>query len=330
MRYRLFGPTGLRVSEVFLGAMRFGASSAQDNRRVLDRFVDLGGNVIDTAVYYGDGESETLLGELLHGRRDRFVLASKGTVSRDRADPNAAGNHHKNLTRSLETTLRRLRTDYLDVFWTSMWDRHTPVEETMRALDDAVRAGKLLYIGASNTPAWVVARGNALAEWRGWTSFAGIQVPYSLLNRDIERELLPMAAGLGLAVAAWGPLGHGILADPLDQLSGRELAAARAVREVATDLNATPAQVALSWTRARSAAVHPILGARTVEQLDDALGGLELTLPADVLARLDAATESALGYPHDFIARNSEFVFGETFRRLDGGGTAQVSPPSSR
>jgi aryl-alcohol dehydrogenase-like predicted oxidoreductase len=221
MRYRLLGQTGLRVSELFLAAMTFGDQGAgggapsQECRRILDRYADAGGNVVDTAVNYSGGQSETILGELLGGRRDRFVVATKCTMSRDGSDPNAAGSHRKNLTLSLETSLRQLRTNYIDVYWVHLWDSHTPVEETMRALDDAVRAGKVLYVGISDAPAWVVARANTLAEWRGWTPFAGLQVPYNLLDRDIERELLPMAEAFGLTVAAWGPLASGVLSGKL-------------------------------------------------------------------------------------------------------------------
>ncbi|MEU0938234.1 aldo/keto reductase [Embleya sp. NPDC005971] len=337
MRYRLFGNTGLRVSELFLGAMTFGGEGTvgagpDECRRMLDVYADAGGNVVDTAINYRDGESERIVGELLDGRRDRFVLATKYTVTRDRTDPNAAGNHRKNLTRSLETSLRRLRTDHLDVYWVHLWDRHTPIEETMRALDDAVRAGKILYIGISDTPAWVVSRANTLAEWRGWTPFAGLQVPYNLLDRDIERELLPMAEDFGLTVAAWGPLASGVLSgkftrpggaeagtrvDP-ESLGEREHAAARAVREVADELGATPSQVAIAWTRAHSRTVHPIIGARSVEQLRDNLGAVDVVLPEEALHRLAAATDHTAGFPTDFIASTSPWVFGDTFDRLDG------------
>jgi aryl-alcohol dehydrogenase-like predicted oxidoreductase len=335
MRYRLLGQTGLRVSELFLGAMRFGegngGASPDECRRMLDLYADAGGNVVDTAINYRDGQSESILGELLEGRRDRFVVATKYTISRDGSDPNAAGNHRKNLTLSLETSLRRLRTDYLDLYWVHLWDRHTPVEETMRALDDAVRAGKILYVGISDTPAWVVARANTLAEWRGWTPFAGLQVPYNLLNRDIERDLLPMADAHGLTVAAWGPLAHGVLsgkftrpADPqaeaivgAESPGTRERTVARAVQEVADEVGATPAQVAIAWTRARSRAVHPILGARTAEQLKDNLGAIDVTLPDDAVQRLDTATEFTVGFPGDFIAEASRWAFGEVASRLD-------------
>jgi aryl-alcohol dehydrogenase-like predicted oxidoreductase len=274
------------------------------------------------------------LGELLEGRRDRFVLATKYTISRNGNDPNAAGNHRKNLILSLETSLRRLRTDYIDVYWVHVWDRHTPAEETMRALDDAVRAGKVLYVGISDAPAWLVSRANTLAEWRGWTPFAGLQVPYNLLKRDIERELLPMAEAFGMSVAAWGPLAGGVLSGKFarpggvdagtrvapDSLSPRDDAAARVVQDVASDLGVTASQVAIAWTRSRSRAVHPIIGARNVEQLKDNLGATDVVLPADAIQRVEAAVEFDVGFPTDFIrdAEANPWVFGAASTRLDG------------
>ncbi|MBO2457980.1 aldo/keto reductase [Actinomadura violacea] len=335
MRYRLFGRTGLRVSELFLGAMTFGEQGGvgaplPECGRILDAYADAGGNVVDTAINYRGGASEEFLGELLHGRRDRFVLATKYTVSRDGADPNAAGNHRKNLTASLETSLRRLRTDRIDVYWVHMWDRHTPVEETMRALDDAVRAGKILYVGISDAPAWVAARANTLAEWRGWTPFAGLQVPYSLLNRDIETELLPMAESFGMSVAAWSPLGGGVLSGKytggspaqggrLDaaRISDHDHRVAKEVQAVADELGATPSQVALAWVRSRSRAVHPIIGARSAGQLADNLGTLDVELPAEAAGRLEEATGFAPAFPSGFIAQTSPWVFGESNQRLD-------------
>jgi aryl-alcohol dehydrogenase-like predicted oxidoreductase len=313
MRYRLFGQTGLRVSELLLGTMVL--DDPGETRRILDAYADAGGNFLDTASAYGNGEE--LLGSVVE-RRDRFVLATKYTLSRDARDPNAAGNHRKNLVLSLEQSLRRLRTDYIDVYWVHVWDRHTPLEETMRALDDAVRAGKILYVGVSDAPAWVVARANTLAQWRDWTPFAGLQVPYSLLQRDIERELLPMAEAFGMSVAAWAPLASGRLAggsrraDPAS-LTPRDKAAAEAVRAVADELGATPAQVAIVWTRSRSAAVHPLVGVSSVDQLVENLGALDLVLPDEAVARLEAAVEFERGFPADFIAEcePSPFVFGD-------------------
>jgi aryl-alcohol dehydrogenase-like predicted oxidoreductase/predicted MFS family arabinose efflux permease len=205
----------LRVSELFLGAMTFGEQGGvgappEECARILDTYAEAGGSVVDTAVNYRGGQSGEILGQLLQGQRDRFVLSTKYTVTRDRDDPNAAGHHRKNLRQSLETSLRRLRTDYIAIHWVHMWDAATHAEETLRALDDQVRAGKLLYAGISDAPAWVIARANTLAEWHGWTAFAGLQAPYSLLRRDIERELPPMAEALGLTVTAWSPLADGI------------------------------------------------------------------------------------------------------------------------
>lgn len=330
MRYRLLGPTGLRVSEVFLGAMRFGAegrgTTPREARRILDAFADAGGTTIDTALMYGDGRSERIVGSFLGTRRDRFVVGSKFTPTRDGRDPNAAGSHRKNLTRSLEASLRNLGTDHLDVYWVHLWDPHTPVEETLRALDDAVSAGKVLYLGISDTPAWVVARADTLATWHAWTRFAAIQVPYNLLARDAERDLLPMAESLGLSVVAWGPTAGGELlrgSGPRgsDTPGSRSTDALRVVvREVADELGATPAQVAIAWTRARSPAVLPIIGARTIGQLHDNLGALELALPEDARARLEAATDFTLGFPGDFLARVHPISFGAVSRRVDGRG----------
>ncbi|MEU7757209.1 aldo/keto reductase [Micromonospora sp. NPDC049171] len=327
MRHTTFGRTGLRVSELVLGAMTFGEQGGvgapiEECRRILDAYAEAGGNVVDTAINYRGGASEEILGELLAGRRDRFVVATKYTVTRDPADPNGGGNHRKNLRLSLETSLRRLRTDHIDVYWVHMWDRHTPIEETMRALDDAVTAGKVLYIGVSDTPAWIVSRANTLAEWRGWTPFAGLQVPYSLINRDAERELLPMAEACGLTVTAWSPLGGGVLSGKYgaasstgktrlnrDAISDRDLGVARAVQEVAGELGVTPAQVALAWTRRREG-VLPIMGARTLDQLQDNLGCTPVTLPPELVTRLESATDFDLGFPADFIAQTTPWVFG--------------------
>jgi aryl-alcohol dehydrogenase-like predicted oxidoreductase len=329
MRYRTLGASGLRVSELILGAMTFGehggvGAPIEECRRILDAYADAGGNTIDTAINYRDGASEEILGQLLAGRRESFVLGSKYTVSRDRADPNAAGNARKNLRISLDTSLRRLNTDYLDLYWVHMWDQATPIEETMRALDDAVRAGKVLYVGISDAPAWVVARANTLAAGQGWSPFIGLQAPYSLLQRDIERELLPMAEALGLGVTAWSPLAGGVLSGKYSRPGGatgsarldpasldeHAHAVAQAVQDVADARGATPAQVAIAWTMTRSPSIHPILGARRAGQLRDNLGALDVRLSAEECARLEAATGFTLGFPGDFITQTSSWVFG--------------------
>jgi aryl-alcohol dehydrogenase-like predicted oxidoreductase len=336
MRYRLLGTSGLRVSQAFLGAMTFGeqggvGAPVEECRRIVDEYADAGGNVIDTAINYRGGASEEIVGELLEGRRDRFVLSTKYTVSRDRSDPNAAGNHRKNLRLSLETSLRRLRTDYIDLYWVHMWDAATPIEETMRALDGLVQDGKVLYIGISDAPAWVVARANTLAQWRGRDGFAALQVPYSLLKRDAERELLPMATAFGMTVAAWSPLAGGVLSGKFARqdepepgtriapgsLTEHDRAVARVVQEVADQLGASAAQVAIAWTMARSPAVHPILGARRRDQLTDNLGALDLALPPEAITRLEAVTGFEVGFPTDFIAETSAWVFGDAYTDLD-------------
>jgi aryl-alcohol dehydrogenase-like predicted oxidoreductase len=336
MKYRPFGTTGLRVAQLFLGAMTFGeqggvGAPVEECRRMVDAYADAGGNVIDTAINYRGGTSEEVVGALLAGRRDRFVVATKFTVARNSDDdPNAAGSHRKNLRLSLETSLRRLQSDYIDIYWVHIHDRHTPIDETLRALDDAVREGKVLYVGVSDTPAWIVARAQTLAEWRGWSAFAGLQVPYSLLQRDIERDLLPMAEAFGMSVAAWSPLGGGVLSGKFtarsaptsgtrvaaDSIPEPDLAVARAVDAIAAELGTTSAAVALAWTMHRSPAIHPIIGARTLAQLNDNLGVVDLELPADAIATLEAAAPFAPGFPNEFIDSTRAWVFGAADARV--------------
>ncbi|WP_280242285.1 aldo/keto reductase [Nocardia abscessus] len=320
MRYRLFGRTGLRVSELVLGTMAI--SDVDEYRRILNVFSDAGGNFVDTASAYG--ASEEMLGTVLD-RRDRFVIGTKYTLSRDASDPNASGNHRKNLIRSLEQSLRRLRTDNIDVYWVHVWDRHTPIEETVRALDEVVRTGKVLYIGISDAPAWVVAQANTLAHCRNQTPFAGLQVPYNLLQRDVERELLPMAEAFGMSVTTWAPLARGILAgatgrraDPA-RYTDRERAAAAAVDTVAAELGVPPAHVAIAWARRRSPTVLPLVGVSTADQLTQNLGAVDLALPDDAAAVLEAAVPSELGFPGDFISEcdRSPHVYGDTVLRVD-------------
>lgn len=328
MKYTTFGRSGLRVSDAFLGTMGFGedwgwGASAEECRKIFTAYAEAGGNVIDTANRYTEGSSERIVGELLGGERDHFVVATKYTLSMDGRDPNASGNHRKNLRQSVEQSLRRLGTDYIDLLWVHIWDPNTPVEETVRALDDVVRSGKVLYIGISDAPAWVVAQANTLAELRGWTAFTGVQLSYSLLQRDIERELIPMAGSLELSVAAWAPLARGVLSGKFTRgdagegsrikradVPERHLEIARAVDAVADDLGVTSSQLALAWTRAHHNWVHPIIGARTLDQLTDSLAGVELELPEDAVQRLDQASAFDLGFPQDFIAMSRDFVYG--------------------
>jgi aryl-alcohol dehydrogenase-like predicted oxidoreductase len=328
MKYLTFGRSGLRVSEAFLGTMTFGTewgwgASPEECRKLFTAYAEAGGNVIDTASGYTEGASEAIVGDLLGTDRDRFVVATKYTVTCDGDDPNASGNHRKSLQRSLEQSLRRLRTDRVDLLWVHIWDPLTPVEETMRALDDVVRAGKVLYVGISDTPAWVVAKANTLADWRGWSPFIGLQVPYSLVQREIERELLPMAADSNLSVAAWSPLAGGVLTGKFtrgsqegparvnrDEISGRDLRIAAEVDAVADGLGVTSSQVALAWVRSRRPFVHLVLGARHADQLAGNLAALDLELPGEAVRRLDEVSAIPLGFPHDFIESTRSYVYG--------------------
>lgn len=303
---RLLGSSGIRVSEFCLGAMTFGTdwgfgADEEMSGQVYRAYREAGGNFVDTANNYTNGASEEILGRLVASERDAVVLSTKYTLP-TAADPNSGGNHRKSLRRSVETSLRRLGTDYLDLLWVHAWDRGTATEETLRALDDLVRAGTVLALGVTNTPAWVVARSSAIAELRGWSSFCALQVEYSLLARTPDRELLPMARDLGLATYAWSPLARGLLAGTergLDRLGTTGRRTVEVAAEIATELGATPAQVALAWIRRQSVMLS--IGARTVDQLCDNLGALDLVLGEEHAERLDEASRVRLGYPHDFL-----------------------------
>jgi aryl-alcohol dehydrogenase-like predicted oxidoreductase len=327
MRYRLLGNSGLRVSEAALGTMTFGDDwgwgSAQDEaRKVYDAFREAGGNFIDTANMYTNRTSESFLGEFMKGHRHSVVMATKYTNAVPGMDPNAAGNHRKNMVQAVEASLKRLKTDYIDLHWVHIWDQITPVEEIMRGLDDLVRAGKVLYVGISDAPAWWIAQANTLAHLRGWSPFIGLQIEYSLTERTIERELIPMAKALNLGLTAWSPLANGVLTGkyhghgssepgrmssdmmkpflPEQQRTDRIVAA---VKTVSDELGRSLAQVALAWLRYRPVPVIPIIGARKLSQLQDNLASFDLTLPADQLTTLDEASRIELGFPHDFYAK---------------------------
>lgn len=335
MRYKLLGNTGLKVSELCLGAMTFGSqedwcTDAAESRKMFDAFVKQGGNFIDTANIYTGGESEKLVGEFVASDRDRFVVASKYTHAMpSRKDPNAGGNHRKNLVQSLDASLKRLKLDYLDLYWVHVWDFTTPVEEVMRALDDAVSAGKILYTGFSDTPAWISARANTMAEARGWTPICALQLEYSLLERSIERELMPMARAMDIAVTAWSPLGGGVLSGKysrsanqdsaqagetkrLDSVSFRQLddwsiGVAQCVDAIADGINddrnkdehVSSAQVALAWVRQQGCI--PIIGARTLTQLEDNMASLNLTLSDTQMQQLNKASSIKAGHPYDLM-----------------------------
>ncbi len=334
MRYKLLGDSGLRVSEFALGTMTFGqdwgwGSSKETAAGIYDAFRSAGGNFVDTADFYTGGTSESFLSEFIATDRDSLVLATKYTDAAPGKDPNGGGNQRKHLIRAVEASLKRLGTDRIDVFWVNSWDFTTPEREVMRSLDDLLRAGKILYIGIADSPAWVVSRCNTLAELQGWTPFVGLQVEYSLIERTPERELLPMARALDLGVLACSPLagglltgkyGHGPGGGRLDQVSfhelnTRNLGIAQAVVGVAGEIGCPPSQVALAWVRDRG--VIPLIGARTVAQMLDNLGTLEISLSLDQTRRILDASAIELGFPHDFLIKTRKATFGGMFERID-------------
>lgn len=343
MRYRLLGNSGLRVSEAALGTMTFGeewgwGTAKEEARKVYDAFREAGGNFIDTANMYTNGTSESFLGEFMKGHRQSVVLGTKYTNAGAGKDPNAGGNQRKTMFQAVEASLKRLQTDYIDLYWVHIWDQITPVEEVMRGLDDLVRQGKVLYVGISDAPAWWIAQANTLARLRGWSPFVALQIEYSLTERTVERELTPMAKALGLGVTAWSPLAGGILTgkyhghgstegarlsvanmrqfSPAEERSARIVAA---VKKVADEVGRSTAQVALAWLQHRTVPVIPIIGARKLSQLEDNLASFELKLSEAQVKTLDEASRIELGFPHDFYARDMvrTFVYGGTRDLLD-------------
>ena len=343
MRYKLFGRSGLRVSELCLGTMTFGeewgwGASKEESRKVFDAFAEAGGNFLDTANRYTEGTSEKYVGEFVGSERDSFVIATKYTLFTRHGDPNAAGNHRKNMTQAVEASLRRLGTDYIDLYWVHVYDYMTPVEEMMRALDDLVRAGKVLYVGISDTPAWIVSRANTIAELKGWTPFTGLQIEYSLVERTPERELLPMAKSLDIAVTPWAVLGSGMLSGKYSKrdketlessdtrlseeslkLNERNFRIADVVEKVARDIGRTPSQVAIRWTMQQPGVIIPILGARSESQMKDNLGALDFELSDDQLRQLDEVSKIELGFPHEFVTRENivDIMYGGTYSKID-------------
>ena len=321
--YVTLGRSGLRVSPLCLGAMTFGedlgwGSSVEESQRIIDRYVEGGGNFIDTANLYTKGHSEKIIGDHVGrhpARRDRLVLATKFSANLYPGDPNAGGSGRKAIVNALENSLRRLRTDYVDLYWLHNWDVHTPIEETMATLETLVRAGKVRYIGVSDTPAWKVAQANVMAHFRGWEPFVGLQIEYSLLERTVEQELVPMALELGLGITPWSPLKSGVLSGKYTRenaagaesgrgwmagfLEGNEKAFAviDALGEIARAHDTTVARAALAWVRMQPGVTSTIIGARRLDQLEDNLRSLEVVLTGEELARLDELTRPTFGFP---------------------------------
>jgi aryl-alcohol dehydrogenase-like predicted oxidoreductase len=341
MKYKLLGKSGLRVSELVLGTMTFGedwgwGANFEDSRKVFDAYAEAGGNFIDTANVYTNGTSEKFVGEFIKGEREKWVLATKYSLNNQSSNVNLSGNHRKNLVQSVEASLRRLKVDYIDLLWLHVWDFTTPIEEVMRSLDDLIRAGKILYAGVSDAPAWIVARANTMAEERGWSPFIALEIEYSLIERTPERDLIPMAKALGLAVTPWGPLGAGLLSGKYnspdrearrtarlevtgEKPSEHELKIAEVVVEIAREIGKTPSQVALRWITQQGYHMFPIVGARSALQIKDDLGYASFSLSPEHLRRLDAVSAIPLGFPGAFFTtdRIQNFAFGGSLKLIE-------------
>ena len=349
--YVTLGRSGLRVSPFCLGAMTFGedlgwGTSVKDSEAILDRFVELGGNFIDTANAYTKGHSEKILGDHVgrhKNRRDRLVIATKFTSNMYAGDPNDGGSNRKAIIGACEQSLRRLQTDYIDLYWLHAWDKWTPIEETMSALDDLVRSGKVRYIGVSDTPAWKVAQAQVLAQSRGWTPFVALQIEYSLLERTVEGELIPMAQELGLGVTPWSPLKSGVLSGKYTRENAGKLKADRGawaegnlnertytivdeLQKIAKDLDTTPARVALAWVQGRPGVSSTIIGARTLAQLDDNVKALDVALSKAHVAALDALTKPTLPFPMGFLQMAGVFMNGGTTINGEGAPLWPMAP----
>ena len=337
MNYKLLGKSGLRVSELALGTMTFGeewgwGSNKEESKKVFDTYAEAGGNFIDTANRYTEGTSEKFVGEFVASDRDHFVVATKYTLYMRKDDPNFSGNHRKNMVRSLDESLKRLKTDYIDLYWVHAWDYTTPEEEVLRALDDMIRAGKILYIGISDTPAWIVSRMNAIAELRGWAQFVALQIKYSLLERTVERELLPMARKLDLAVTPWAVIGGGILSGKYNKnkdeqgraqlnktIKEEHLKIAEKVIGVSNEIDCSPSQVAINWVRQQPGVIIPIIGAKTQAQINDNINCLKFSLNEEQINELSEVSKIDLGFPHTFLSSDNirNLTFGGTYDKID-------------
>jgi aryl-alcohol dehydrogenase-like predicted oxidoreductase len=325
-QYVTLGRSGLRVSPLCLGAMTFGedlgwGSSVAESQQIIDRFIELGGNFIDTANFYTRSHSEKIIGDHIGrhaARRDRLVIATKFSGNLYPGDPNGGGSGRKSLINACENSLRRLQTDYIDLYWLHVWDRNTPIEETMAALDDLVRGGKVRYLGVSDTPAWKIVEANLIARFRGWSSFVGLQIEYSLLERTVEQELVPMADEFGLGITPWSPLKNGVLSGKYTRrndgqhkadrgaiveafLNERTYAVVDELEIIAKAHETTVASVALAWVHAQRAVTSIIIGARRLSQLEDNVRAVDVNLTAEELTRLSALTEPTFGFPQSVL-----------------------------
>ena len=319
MKYKLLGRSGLKVSELCLGTMGFGTEAGwgadkEASFNIMDSFANAGGNFLDTANVYKLGTSEKIIGEYISNHdRDYFVLATKYSLKDNTTNPNASGNNRKNMMRSVEESLKRLKTDFIDLLYLHIWDDLTPIDEVLRAMDDLIKQGKVNYAAISDTPAWVVAKGNTMAELMGWNQFVAIQVEYSLLARTPERELIPMAKHFGMTVTPWAPLAGGALTGKYlrgetgrikpesNRLNSRSEGITKAVAAIADESGISSGQAALKWTMQQGFSCIPIVGATKVAQLEDNLKAIDVELTADQIERLNHISAIELGFPGDFF-----------------------------
>lgn len=337
MKYKLLGRSGLKVSELCLGTMGFGTEAgwgadAETSFKIMDAYAEVGGNFLDTANIYKLGTSEKIIGDYLSNHdRDEFVVATKYTLKDNQTNVNASGNNRKNMMRSVEESLKRLKTDFIDVLYLHIWDDLTPIDEVLRGMDDLIRQGKITYAAISDTPAWVVAKGNTLAELMGWSQFIALQVEYSLLARTAERELIPMAKHFGMTVTPWAPLAGGALTGKYlkgdkgrikpesNRLNERAEKITRVVMEVAQELGVSESHVALQWTMSKGFQCIPIVGATKVDQLKDNLKTVDVKLTAEHITKLDEASKIELGFPGDFFKEDAvkQNSFGGFYDRVE-------------
>jgi len=319
MKYKLLGRSGLKVSELCLGTMGFGTENGwgadkETSFTIMQKFAEAGGNFLDTANIYKFGTSEKIIGEFINSRdRDYFVIATKYTLHDNATNPNASGNNRKNMMRSVEESLKRLQTGFIDVLYLHIWDDLTPIDEVLRGLDDLVKQGKINYVAISDTPAWIVAKGNTLAELMGWSQFIALQVEYSLLQRTPERELLPMAKHFGMTVTPWAPLAGGALTgkylrgdygrikEGSNRLNENSERITKQVIAVAEKLGVEPSHVALKWTMQQPLSVIPIVGATKPAQLEQNLTTIDVTIPEEDMKHLNEVSAVDMGFPMKFF-----------------------------
>lgn len=337
MKYKLLGRSGLKVSELCLGTMGFGTENGwgadkDASFEIMDAYANAGGNFLDTANLYKNGTSEKIIGEYLANHdRDYFVVATKYSLKDNITNPNASGNNRKNMMRSVEESLKRLKTDFIDLLYLHIWDDITPIDEVLRGMDDLVRQGKVNYVAISDTPAWVIAKGNTLAELMGWSPLIALQIEYSLIARTPERELIPMAKHFGMTVTPWAPLGGGALTGKYlrgeqgrvkpdsKRRNDKAVEITKVVMSIADELGVSPGNVALKWTMQQGFHCIPIVGATKLNQLEDNLKTVDVTLTDDHLKRLDEVSVIDLGFPGEFFREDAVKMntFGGFYDRVE-------------